>query len=57
MDSGKKYLEYEIINSGNSDLDMEVNSAIKPQLVLKVFSETENDSRKVSVTIPTRRQL
>ena len=48
----EKYLEYEIINSGNSILDMEVSiQPSNPSWFLKVFSETENDSRKVSVTI------
>jgi len=53
VDSGEeKYLEYEIINSGNSILDMEVSiQPSNPSWFLKVFSETENDSRKVSVTI------
>ena len=53
VDSGEeKYLEYEIINSGNSILDMEVSiQPSNPSWFLKVFSETENDSRKVSVVI------
>ncbi len=53
VDSGEeKYLEYEIVNSGNSILDMEVSiQPSNPSWFLKVFSETENDSRKVSVVI------
>ena len=53
VDSGEeKYLEYEIINSGNSILDMEISiQPSNPSWFLKVYSETENDSRKVSVII------
>ena len=53
VDSGEeKYLEYEIINTGNSVLNMEISiQPSNPSWFLKVFSELENDSRKVSVVI------
>ena len=53
VDSGEeKYLEYEIINTGNSVLDMDISiQPSNPSWFLKVFSELENDSRKVSVVI------
>ncbi len=53
VDSGEeKYLEYEIINTGNSILEMEISiQPSNPSWFLKVFSSTENDSRKVPVVI------
>ena len=53
VDSGEeKYLDYEIRNMGNSILDMEISiQPSNPNWFLKVYSNTENDSRKVSITI------
>jgi uncharacterized membrane protein len=53
VDSGEvKYLDYEINNLGNSVLEMDVSiQPSNPNWFLKVYSDTENDSRKVSIII------
>ena len=53
VDSGEvKFLEYEILNLGNSILEMEISiQPSNPNWFLKVYSDTENDSRKVSIIV------
>ena len=53
VDSGEiKYLDYEIINMGNSVLDMDISiQPSNPSWFLRVYSDSENDSRKVSTII------
>ncbi|RJU84379.1 MAG: hypothetical protein DWB99_00475 [Candidatus Poseidoniales archaeon] len=53
VDSGEiKFLDYEIRNLGNSILDMDISiQPSNPSWFLKAYSDTENDSRKVSITI------
>ena len=53
VDSGEvKYLDYEISNNGNSVLEMDISiQPSNPNWFLKVYSDTENDSRKVSIIV------
>lgn len=53
VDSGEvKFLDYEIRNLGNSILEMDISiQPSNPSWFLKVFSDSENDSRKVSIII------
>lgn len=53
VDSGEiKFLDYQIANTGNSVLDMDISiQPSNPSWYIRVITPTENDSRKVSMII------